>query len=122
MLGMGPMEVAVILLVAFIFLGPQKMIGGVKTLGEMLSQMRKITRSITDIDLETELSNQDNLVKKLERFNKTEDDRDVDCVDQEIDDPIPYDRRRKPIHLNNSEDKALSEDNLDAKDQIIGRD
>ena len=122
MLGMGPMEVAVILLVAFIFLGPQKMIGGVKTLGEMLSQMRKITRSITDIDLETELSNQDNLVKKLERFNKTEDDRDVDCVDQEIDDPIPHDRRRKPIHLNDSEDKALSEDNLDAKDQIIGRD
>lgn len=122
MLGMGPMEVAVILLVAFIFLGPQKMIGGVKTLGEMLSQMRKITRSITDIDLETELSNQDNLVKKLERFNKTEDDREVDCVDQEIDGPIPYGRRRKPIHLNDSEDNASPEDNLDAKDQIIGRD
>ena len=52
----------------------------------------------------------------------SQDDREVDCVDQEIDGPIPYGRRRKPIHLNDSEDNASPEDNLDAKDQVIGRD
>ena len=42
MLGMGPMEVAVILLVAFLFLGPQKMVHAAKTLGDLVSQMRKV--------------------------------------------------------------------------------
>ena len=52
MMGMGTMEILVILLVSFILLGPQKMIEASRMLGKAVSQMRRIVQEIPRVDLE----------------------------------------------------------------------
>ena len=46
MLGMGSLEILVILLIAFIVLGPQKMIEAPRYLGEVDCQLRGVAKSI----------------------------------------------------------------------------
>ena len=103
MLGMGPMEVAVILLVAFLFLGPQKMVQGAKTLGDLVSQMRKVTQTITDIDVDEELLSNDKSGNKAGlRTEPSADDESVDG--QKMDNPVPYNRKKKNAKSGNSVD------------------
>ena len=52
MMGMGTLEVIVILLVAFVFLGPQKMIDGARFLGKLVLQVRQMADEIPKIDLD----------------------------------------------------------------------
>jgi len=52
MMGMGTMEILVILLVSFILLGPQKMIEASRMLGKAVGQMRRIVQEIPSVDLE----------------------------------------------------------------------
>ena len=52
MMGMGTMEILVILLVSFVFLGPQKMIEASRMLGKAVGQMRRIFQEIPQVDLE----------------------------------------------------------------------
>jgi len=42
MMGMGSLEVLVILLIAFIFLGPQKMIEAARALGKLVGQAKNM--------------------------------------------------------------------------------
>ena len=51
MMGMGGMEVLVILLVAFILLGPAKMIEASRSLGKLVGQMRRMADQIPHVDL-----------------------------------------------------------------------
>ena len=53
MMGMGTLEVLVILLVAFVFLGPEKMIEGAKLLGSLFAQARNTMDDVTNIDLDS---------------------------------------------------------------------
>ena len=41
MLGMGSMEILVILLISFLLLGPQKMISGARILGDLISEAKR---------------------------------------------------------------------------------
>lgn len=52
MMGMGTLEVIVILLVAFVFLGPRKMIDGARFLGKLVLQVRQMADEIPNIDLD----------------------------------------------------------------------
>ncbi len=45
-LGMGPLEIMVILLLAFIFLGPQKMIDVARWLGKASREVRRMTEDL----------------------------------------------------------------------------
>ena len=51
MMGMGGMEILVILLVAFILLGPAKMIEASRSLGKLVGQMRRMADQIPHVDL-----------------------------------------------------------------------
>ena len=51
MMGMGGMEILVILLVAFILLGPSKMIEASRSLGKLVGQMRRMADQIPHVDL-----------------------------------------------------------------------
>ena len=51
MMGMGTMEILVILLVSFILLGPQKMIEASRMLGKAVGQMRRIVQEIPRVEL-----------------------------------------------------------------------
>ena len=57
MMGMGGMEILVILLVAFILLGPAKMVEASRSLGKLVGQMRRMADQIPHVDLK-ELDNE----------------------------------------------------------------
>ncbi len=59
--GMGPMEIGVILLVAFIFLGPERMIGAAKNLGKMIAELRRMTADLPNL-----MQDEDEVVKPPE--------------------------------------------------------
>ena len=48
-LGMGSLEVFVILLIAFLFLGPGKMVEAARTLGKLVAQLRRMSAELPDL-------------------------------------------------------------------------
>ncbi len=52
-LGMGPLEVMIILLVAFIVLGPQRMLDAAKLLGKATREVRRMSQGLTEVLDET---------------------------------------------------------------------
>jgi len=53
-LGMGTMEIFVILLLAFIFLGPDKMSEAARFLGKMAREARRLSAELPDLGLDEE--------------------------------------------------------------------
>ena len=51
-LGMGTPEILVVLLLAFLLLGPERMITAAKTLGKYAGEMRRMASEIPDITLD----------------------------------------------------------------------
>ena len=47
--GMGSMEVLIVLLVAFIFLGPQRMVDAARFLGKLVGEARRLTADLPDL-------------------------------------------------------------------------
>ena len=56
-LGMGSFELLIILLVAFIFLGPAKMIETAKNIGKLLKNAKDMERDMQEIIIDEENSN-----------------------------------------------------------------
>ena len=52
-LGMGPLEVMIILVVAFIVLGPQRMMDAARLLGKATREVRRMSQGLTDAIDET---------------------------------------------------------------------
>ena len=48
-LGMGPLEIIVIALIAFIFLGPERMVSAARTLGKLTGEIRRMTSELPDL-------------------------------------------------------------------------
>jgi len=48
-LGMGPMEVFIVLLVAFIFLGPDRMVSTARKLGKTMNEVRRMAAEMTEM-------------------------------------------------------------------------
>lgn len=55
-LGMGPFEIVVVLLLAFIVLGPQRMIDATRQLGKTTRDLRRIVDELPSISLDEEPS------------------------------------------------------------------
>ncbi len=102
MMGMGTMEILVILLVSFILLGPQKMIEASRMLGKAVGQMRRIFQEIPRVDLEDleseEKENSYEVSSMIEGFNeghflsgeKTFRDQVNVVGPSNVDAPIPF--------------------------------
>ena len=57
-LGMGYVEIFVVLLIAFVFLGPEKMVDSAKKLAKVVKEVRKMASelpSVSDLDLDINL-------------------------------------------------------------------
>ncbi len=52
MLGMGPMEIVVILVVMFIVLGPERAINAGKTAGKIMRELREYTGSLRNFSID----------------------------------------------------------------------
>ena len=105
MLGMGSMEILVVLLVSFLVLGPQKMISGARMMGDLLAEAKRFAQQIPHIDVDTP-----NFGENKERVEP-----DLGQIDSEVDsDPKPEppiafgSRRRKNTDSNSSQ---LAQDN-----------
>lgn len=48
-LGMGPIEIVVILVIAFIFLGPERMVEAARMLGKLVAEARRMAADLPDI-------------------------------------------------------------------------
>ena len=98
MMGMGGMEILVILLVAFILLGPAKMIEASRSLGKLVGQMRRMADQIPHVDLkelDNELSVDDEKNDKDRSSNiqdvSNQDISNKNAVDIENSDaPVPF--------------------------------
>ena len=98
MMGMGGMEILVILLVAFILLGPAKMIEASRSLGKLVGQMRRMADQIPHVDLkelDNELSVDDEKNDKGRSSNiqdvSNQDISNKNTEDIEIGDaPVPF--------------------------------
>ena len=51
-LGMGPMEVLIVLLVAFIFLGPERMVDAARMLGKATRELSRMVAELPRLDLD----------------------------------------------------------------------
>lgn len=51
-LGMGPMEILVVLLIAFIVLGPERMVSTARMLGRTTGELRRIAEGLPKITLD----------------------------------------------------------------------
>ena len=52
--GMGPLEILVVLLVAFIVLGPDRMLTAARTLGKVTGELRRLADGLPEISLDEE--------------------------------------------------------------------
>ena len=91
MLGMGSMEILVVLLVSFLVLGPQKMISGARMMGDLLAEAKRFAQQIPHIDVDTP-----NFGENKERVEP-----DLGQIDSEVDSdskpepPIAFGSRRR---------------------------
>ena len=53
-LGMGPMEILLVLLVAFIVLGPERMVDAGRLLGKATREARKLSEGLSELSLDEE--------------------------------------------------------------------
>ncbi len=51
-LGMGTLEILIVVLVAFLFLGPERMAGAARTLGRMVGEARRMTADLPELILD----------------------------------------------------------------------
>lgn len=51
-LGMGTMEVLIVLLVAFIFLGPERMVDAARLMGKAVREVRRLSAELPRLDLD----------------------------------------------------------------------
>ena len=98
MMGMGGMEILVILLVAFILLGPAKMIEASRSLGKLVGKMRRMADQIPHVDLK-ELDNElsvDDEKNDKDRSSKIQDVSNQDISNKNTEDieigdaPVPF--------------------------------
>ena len=86
MRGLGGMEILVILLVAFILLGPAKMIEASRSLGKLVGQMRRMADQIPHVDL-----------KELDNELSVDDEKNAPDISSNIHDVSNQDTSNKNI-------------------------
>lgn len=103
-LGMGTFEILIILLVAFIFLGPERMIDAARTLGKWTGELKRMGSTVqAEMDDLTNIG--DPLAsRRPPTQNSTQDDASETPLDQ--DHPTPF--RPRPVENSESPPRAES--------------
>lgn len=88
--GMGPLEILVIALVAFIFLGPKKMVDAARLMGKATKEVRRMTDELPKIVLDEEPA-QPSRASSPQNNQETRDEAD-DTQDEEAvaDGPVAF--------------------------------
>ncbi len=87
-LGMGTFEILIILLVAFIFLGPERMIDAARILGKWTGELRRMGSTV-----QAEMDDLTNVGAPLSsRYEQTRSERSPEGVAQSLDQDHPPER------------------------------
>ena len=78
-LGMGSLEILAVLLVAFIFLGPNRMVEAARFLGKMAREARRLTAELPDLVMEEDEPAEAPIVHRR-GGPRTRDDADEDAA------------------------------------------
>ena len=90
-LGMGTMEILIILLVAFIFLGPERMVDAARTLGKWTGELRRMGSTV-----QAEMDDLVNVDSPLAtRRSRTETTSDSGAATRPLDQDHPSRRLRR---------------------------
>ena len=101
-LGMGTMEILIILLVAFIFLGPERMIDAARTLGKWTGELRRMGSTVqAEMD---DLAG--NVGAPLSSRHAPPDARRADAAEPPLDQDHPTPFRPRPAEDTASEAEA----------------
>ena len=95
-LGMGPMEILIILLVAFIFLGPERMVDAARTLGKWTGELRRMGSTV-----QAEMDDMaGNITEPLSaRYNRTQNAGGSEATTK----PLDQDHPGEPSDLDGAE-------------------
>ena len=91
MLGMGSMEILVILLISFLLLGPQKMISGARMLGDLISEAKRFAEKIPHIDVDNSAITRHNNINEVE----SDGNKSQLNLGQDTAPPVAFQSRRK---------------------------
>ena len=91
MLGMGSMEILVILLISFLLLGPQKMISGARILGDLISEAKRFAEKIPHIDVDNSATTRHNDINEVE----SDGNESQLNLGQDTAPPVAFQSRRK---------------------------
>ncbi len=103
-LGMGPMEVFIVLLVAFIFLGPERMVDAAKMLGKATREISRMAAELPRLDLD-----QDDVMpsgRRSARGTSAATRPGVDVTESESPEPD----EEAPVSFRRSEQAATDDD------------
>ena len=104
-LGMGPMEVLIVLLVAFIFLGPERMVDAARMLGKATRELSRMAAELPRLDLD-----QDDLISsgpRSARGTSAAARSGVDATESEAPEP---DDEEEPVAFGRSAPDATDDD------------
>ena len=110
MLGMGSLEILVILLISFLLLGPQKMISGARMLGDLMAEAKRFAQQIPHVDVDGTLPTAD---KEDFASSSASEDAGSD-LDVNYGGPIAFDSRRK-------RKVSLGQNDMEAEESLSNR-
>ncbi|MCY4530337.1 MAG: twin-arginine translocase TatA/TatE family subunit [Chloroflexi bacterium] len=89
-LGMGPLEVLVIALIAFILLGPQRMVDAARLLGKATKEVRRMTDELPKIVLDEEQDQPPRASSTLNNQDTGEESVETDDAEVAADGPVAF--------------------------------
>jgi Sec-independent protein translocase protein TatA len=104
MIGMGPLEVLVVLLIAFIVVGPERMVDAARLLGKASRELRRMTASVSALSLDEELPDlaQESVVRRGGGPERGDSDSDDVEGEEQDEGPVAF----TPSVDSDSEDDA----------------
>ena len=92
-LGMGTLEILAVLLIAFIFLGPQRMVDAARLLGKASRELRRMTDELPDLVLDQERP----IIHRGSGPNPSVRDDTPDPDSDEGDGPVAFEPSEAPL-------------------------
>ena len=108
MLGMGSLEILVILLISFLLLGPQKMISGARMLGDLMAEAKRFDQQIPHVDGTSPTADKEDFASSAASEDAGSD------LDVNYGGPIAFDSRRK-------RKVSLGQNDMEAEESLSNR-
>ena len=110
-MGMGTLEVLVVLLVAFILLGPQRMVDAARMFGKMMAEVRRMTVDLPQLLVDDDTPESDNDPKAVGRVGsptarRADGPPEADNQGDDEEGPVTFRRTGQAVQRSHAEPPA----------------